>query len=29
LGTQERKLMLAEDLLRNVPLAARIKKVLD
>ena len=29
LGTQERKLMLAEHLLRNVPLAARIKKVLD
>ena len=28
-GTQERKLMFAEHLLRNVPLAARIKKVLN
>ncbi|QCP53327.1 nitrate/sulfonate/bicarbonate ABC transporter ATP-binding protein [Trinickia violacea] len=28
-GTQERKMMFAEHLLRNVPLAARIKKVLD
>ncbi|WP_043284879.1 ABC transporter ATP-binding protein [Paraburkholderia oxyphila] len=28
-GTQERKMMFAEYLLRNVPLAARIKKVLD
>ncbi|QIE29932.1 Vitamin B12 import ATP-binding protein BtuD (plasmid) [Caballeronia sp. SBC1] len=29
LGTQERKMMFAEHLLRNVPLAARLKKVLD
>jgi NitT/TauT family transport system ATP-binding protein len=28
-GTQARKLMFAENLLRNVPLAARIRKVLD
>jgi NitT/TauT family transport system ATP-binding protein len=28
-GTQERKIMFADNLLRNVPLAARIKKVLD
>jgi NitT/TauT family transport system ATP-binding protein len=28
-GTQERKMMFAEHLVRNVPLAARIKKVLD
>jgi NitT/TauT family transport system ATP-binding protein len=29
MGTQARKLMFADHLLRNVPLAARIKKVLD
>ena len=29
LGTQERKMMFAEHLLRHVPLAARIKKVLN
>ncbi len=29
LGTQERKMMFADHLLRNVPLAARIKKVLN
>jgi NitT/TauT family transport system ATP-binding protein len=28
-GTQERKMMFADHLLRNVPLAARIKKVLN
>jgi NitT/TauT family transport system ATP-binding protein len=29
LGTQERKMMFAEHLLQNVPLAARVKKVLN